>query len=192
MKGFLFGIILTLIALALGGYILLKKGYVDFKADNEPSAFEEHMAMAAVDASTERNAPEQKNPIAADEVNLVAGAKLYVNHCAGCHGVPANPDSQFGRSFNPPVPAFFKDAPDMPDNENFYIIQHGIRWTGMPAWNKTLSEGQTWQLVTFLSNVEKLPPAALKEFELPVGAPLGALNAPAAPAAPSAPAMHMH
>ena len=55
----------------------------------------------------------------------------------------------------------------MAENQNFYIIQHGIRWTGMPAWNKTLSENQTWQLVTFLSNIEKLPPAALKELEPP-------------------------
>jgi mono/diheme cytochrome c family protein len=188
MKGFLFGIILTLIALAVGGYFLLKKGYVDFKADQEPSAFEDHLAMSAVDASTERNAPEQKNPVPSDEANLVAGAKLYVNHCAGCHGVPANPDSEFGRSFNPPVPAFFKEAPDMPQNQNFYIIQHGIRWSGMPAWNKTLSEAQTWQLVTFLSNVEKLPPAALKEFELPAGVAAAA----AAPAAPAAPTMKMH
>jgi mono/diheme cytochrome c family protein len=167
MKGFLFGIMLTLIGLLAGGYYLLKKGYVNFNADHDTSAFEDHLAMSAVDASTERNAPEQKNPIPADEPNLVAGAKLYVDHCAGCHGVPSNPDAQFGKSFNPPVPAFFKDAPDMPEHQNFYIIQHGIRWTGMPAWNKTLSEAQMWQLVTFLSNIEKLSPSALKEFEPP-------------------------
>ena len=52
----------------------------------------------------------------------------------------------------------------MADNQSFYIIQHGIRWSGMPAWNKTLSENQTWQIVTFLSRLEKLPPAAQKEL----------------------------
>jgi hypothetical protein len=40
----------------------------------------------------------------------------------------------------------------------------------MPYWNKTLNETQTWQLVTFLSNIQKLPPPALKEFEPPVSA----------------------
>jgi len=190
MKSFLFGIILTLIALLVGGYFLLKHGYVNFSADRQPSEFEDHLAMSAVDASTERNAPEQKNPLPADEATLIAGAQLYVNHCAGCHGVPANPESQFGRSFNPPVPAFFKDAPDMPENQNFYIIQHGIRWTGMPAWNKILTEPQIWQLVTFLSHIEKLPPAALKEFELPATFPAATAPAPA-PAPASAP-MHMH
>ncbi len=186
MKGFLFGIILTLLALAAGGYFLLKSGRVSFNADQEPSAVETHLAMSAVDASTERNAPEMKNPVAADEASLVAGAKLYMNHCAGCHGLPANPEGQFGRSLNPPVPAFFKEAPDMPENQNFYIIQHGIRWSGMPAWKNTLNETQTWQLVTFLSNVAKLPPAAQKELEL-----TGTAGIAPAPAPASAP-MHMH
>jgi mono/diheme cytochrome c family protein len=99
-----------------------------------------------------------------NEETMVAGAKLYVNHCAGCHGVPSNPDSQFAHSFNPEVPSFFKDAPDMAEHQNFYIIKHGIRWTGMPAWDKTLDDTQTWQIVTFLSNIEKLPPAAQKEL----------------------------
>ena len=187
MKSFLFGVILTLFALCVGGYFLLKSGRVSFNADQEPSAAEEHFAMSAVDASTERNAPEIKNPLEADEANLVAGAKLYFNHCAGCHGLPANPESQFGRSFNPHVPAFFKEAPDMPENQNFYIVQHGIRWTGMPAWKNTLSETQTWQLVTFLSNVQKLPPAARKELELTPSAEVGA----AAATVPAPSAMHM-
>src|SRR5271156_2955992 len=187
MKAFLFGVILTLFALLAGGYFLLKSGRMSFSADDEPSAVEEHLAMSAVDASTERNAPAIKNPLAADEGNLVAGAKLYLNHCAGCHGVPANPESQFGRSFNPRVPAFFKEAPDMSENQNFYIIQHGIRWSGMPAWKNTLNDAQTWQLVTFMSNVQKLPPAALKELELTPGAAVDATPA----MVPAASAMHM-
>ena len=144
---------------------------------------EEHLAMSAVDASTERNAPEMKNPVPADESNLVAGAKLYLDHCAGCHGVPSNPESQFGRSFNPPVPAFFKEAPDMPENQNFYIIQHGIRWSGMPAWKNTLNETQTWQLVTFLSNVEKLPPRGAEGVGIDAGCRAGRNGAIPAPAA---------
>jgi thiosulfate dehydrogenase len=172
MRGFLFGILFTLIVIFVGGYFLLHEGYVNFNADQPPSRVERHLAMSAVDAATERNAADSKNPIPASEENLVAGARLYVDHCAGCHGVPSNPESQFGKSFNPPVPAFFKDAPDMPENQNFYIIQHGIRWTGMPFWNRTLSDAQTWQLVTFLSNIQKLPPAALKEFEPPASTPL--------------------
>ncbi len=164
MRGFVLGILFTVVALIAGGWWCLKQGYVDFSADSKPSAAEEKISMAAVDASTDRRAGEAKNPMAPTEETIAAGAKIYLDHCGGCHGVPSNPDSQFARSFNPPVPEFFQDAPDMSDSQNFYIIQHGIRWTGMPAWNKTLSDEQIWQVVTFLGNIEKMPPAAQKVF----------------------------
>jgi len=164
MRNFIFGVIITILVIFVGGYLFMKMGFVDFSADQQPSSTERHFAMAAVDASTDRHASNQKNPLQPTEENIVAGTIPYRNHCAGCHGTPSNPDSQFGRSFNPPVPQFFKEGSDMADNQTFYIIQHGIRWTGMPSWNKTLSENQTWQIITFLSHLEKLPPAAQKEL----------------------------
>jgi mono/diheme cytochrome c family protein len=167
MRGFIFGILFTLLVLFFAGYFIMKQGYINFSADRQPSPAETHLAMSAVDASTDRHAPELKNPVPASDSGLADGAKLYLNHCAGCHGIPSNPDSQFGHSFNPPIPQFFKKAPDMPENQNFYIVQHGVRWSGMPAWNNTLSDTQIWELVTFMSNIEKLPPAALKELEPP-------------------------
>lgn len=160
MRNFLLGIIFTIVVPFLGAYFYATRGYVDFRADQEPSSAERHFAMAAVDASTDRHASDAKNPAPATVENLVAGATLYLNHCGGCHGIPSNPDSQFARSFYPPAPGFFKEAPDMPENQNFYIIVHGIRWTGMPAWGKTLNEKQIGEIVTFLSNIEKLPPDA--------------------------------
>lgn len=176
MRGFVFGIIFTVLVLVLGCLFYLKKGYMNLQADQAPSSMERKMAMSAVDASTERHAPAVKNPIVPTEQNLTEAARLYLNHCAGCHGIPSNRQSQFGKAFNPPVPQFFSDAPDMPENQNFYITQHGIRFSGMPAWNGTLSETQIWMLVTFMSNIEKLPPAALRELE-------PAAPAPGAPAA---------
>lgn len=170
MRGFFYGILFTVAAVFLGGLVIAKRGYVNFRADQPPTTLERRLAMAAVDASIDRHAAELKNPIPPTEENIVAGARLFRDNCAGCHGTPSNAESQFGRSFSPPVPAFFKEAPDMPDHQNFYIIQHGIRWSGMPAWNGTLSDQQTWQVVTFLAHTEKLPPAALKELSPPAAA----------------------
>jgi mono/diheme cytochrome c family protein len=165
MKNFILGFIVALLVAGCGLYFYVKGGFISFDADQRPSEFEEHTAMDAVDAATNRRAPHtMSNPLPESEENIVAGTKLYVNHCAGCHGTPSNPDAQFAHSFYPEAPSFFKDAPDMAPNQNFYIIQHGIRWTGMPAWNNTLNDTETWQLVMFLSNIEKLPPAATKEL----------------------------
>ena len=87
MRGFVLGILFTLIALVAGGWWCLKQGYVDFAADQKASAAEEKIAMDAVDASTGRRAPEGKNPLEPTEANIAAGAHLYLNHCAGSHGV---------------------------------------------------------------------------------------------------------
>jgi thiosulfate dehydrogenase len=165
MRGFMLGILFTLLVLIAGGWWYSRSGRVNFDADQRPPWLERHFAMGAMDASIERRAPDVKNPLPATDENIVAGAHIYANSCAGCHGDLSNPNSQFGASFYPPVPQFFKEAPDMPDRQNFYIVQHGVRWTGMPAWNKTLSDQQMWQVVTFLANIEKLPPAAKHVFD---------------------------
>lgn len=177
MKNFLLGIIFTFIVLIAFAVYLMTQGYFNLRADQQPTALETKVAMAAIDAWAARFAPHQANPSAPTEENLVAGARLFLNHCAGCHGLPGNTNSAFAKSFYPPVPEFFKDKPDMAENENFYIIQHGIRFTGMPAWGQTLNDDEIWRVVTFLSNVDKLPPAALKELQ-PSTPP--AINAPPA------------
>lgn len=165
MRGFIFGVLFTIIVILVGGFLLIKQGRLNMEADQPVSAMERKMAMSAVDASIDRHAPDAKNLIQPTDENLVAGANIYMNNCAGCHGVPSNPNSQFGHSFYPPVPQFFKNSPEMPDNQNFYVVRHGTRWTGMPAWGNTLSEQQIWTVVTFLRRIEKLPPAALKALE---------------------------
>jgi thiosulfate dehydrogenase len=163
MRGFLFGVA-TMILLLVAGVVWALMGHVDMRADNPPSKVESTIAMHAMDASVERAAPEMKNPVAADEANLVAGARLYRDHCALCHGDPAHSKAPLADSMNPPAPQFMNDKADMPENENFYVVQHGVRWTAMPGWKNVLTEQQIWQLVTFLSHTNDLPPAAKQVF----------------------------
>jgi mono/diheme cytochrome c family protein len=171
MRNFVLGIIVTLVVIAVGAFWYTRTGRVNFQADQTPSSAERWFAGGASDAYVQRNAPQVKNPVAATDENVVAGAQLYIHHCAGCHGTPAAPDTPLMHSFNPPVPRFFLHAPDMPDNQNFYVIEHGIRWTAMPAWDKTLSNQQMWEVTTFLGAIPKLPSAAKKVLQQPPAAP---------------------
>src|SRR6202030_1728224 len=163
MKGFLWGIVAMILILALGVLYALM-GFVSMRADSPPSRMETALAGHAMDASVARAAPKLANPVTADETNLVAGSRIYSAHCTLCHGDPAHPKSPLADSLNPPAPQFTDDMANMPENQNFYIIQHGIRWTAMPGWKNVLSEQQTWQLVTFLSHMHDLPPAAKQVF----------------------------
>ncbi len=164
MKGFIWGIILTLAAITATGLFVALTGRVSMRADNPPSRIETALAARTMDASVERAAPKATNPAGGDEATLVAGAQLYREHCALCHGDPARPESPLADSLNPRAPQFMTDKADMLQDQNFYIIEHGIRWTGMPGWKRVLSEQQTWQVVTFLSHMDNLPPAAKQVF----------------------------
>ena len=167
MRGFLLGILIALAAAIIAIYAGAKMGYIYLGADKKPSFAESTFAMSVLDASIARNIAGVSNPLSLTEDNIESGAKIYIGHCAGCHGVPANPDSQFARSFYPPVPGFFRIPPDMSEAQNFYIVKHGIRWTGMPAFGSTLDDTQIWQTVTFLSHITNLSPAARHIFDPP-------------------------
>ena len=163
MKEFIGGIVTMILILALG-LLFAQMGFVSMRADNPPSKMETTFASHAMDASVARAAPKVANPLTADEANLLAGARLYRDHCTLCHGDPAHLKSPLAETINPPPPQFMEDMADMPENQNFYILQHGIRWTAMPGWKTVLTDQQLWQLVTFLSHMHNLPAAAKQVF----------------------------
>ena len=183
MKGFIWGVFLTIV---VGSGIVLfgaLTGRVSMRADMPPSRLETEIAGRAMDASVERNAPKITNPLKADEATLVAGATIYRDHCAACHGDPVHPESPLSKTLNPPAPQFMSDSADMPENQNFYIAKHGIRWTAMPGWENALSEQQIWQVVTFLAHMDSLPGKAKDVF---AGAQPGTFQFPASATAAAA------
>jgi mono/diheme cytochrome c family protein len=169
MKNFVAGIVATLVVLMLGGWLYLKLGCVDMRADREPSRLEADLAHTALGASAARNAPQQQNPFQPIESNLLAGARLYRDKCADCHGRPDNPVSDYGRSFNPRAPQFMQRPFRVPENETFFFIKHGVRWSAMPAWGTIMADSEIWQVVTFLKSVDNLPPSVQQELHKPAG-----------------------
>jgi mono/diheme cytochrome c family protein len=91
--------------------------------------------------------------------------KVYQTNCASCHGDIHQPHGTFADVLYPRAPQFVEDAPDMPENQNFYIIQHGVRLSGMPAWKRILNDQQIWQVTTFLSHMDKLPHQVATEWK---------------------------
>lgn len=177
MKGFIWGVFLTIFVGICVVLFMALTGRVSMRADVPPSQLETEIAGRAMDASVERNAPKATNPLKADDATLLAGATIYRDHCAACHGDPVHPESPLSKTLNPPAPQFMSDSADMPEDENFYITQHGIRWTAMPGWKNALTDQQIWQVVTFLAHMDSLPPAAKDVF---VNAQPGTFQFPAA------------
>jgi thiosulfate dehydrogenase len=159
MGKFLLGIIVTLLILILGGLGFALLGFLPTVANVEPPHWESHFAMSAVDASSERHAPRTTNPLTPTDANLIDGMKLYTMNCALCHGGLDRKPSTLATSFYPPPPNLISDPPDDPEWHIYYAIRTGIRYTGMPSWEKTLSDQDMWKLTMFLSHMDKLPPA---------------------------------
>lgn len=158
MRSFWLGFAIAIVVVVLAGFLFIRFGFIDPRADIPVSSLEATIAMPSLDAAVDRRAPETQNPIHPTDDNLIAGMKIYQTNCASCHGDIHSPHGMFADALYPRAPQFFQDAADMPENQNFYIIQHGIRLSGMPAWKQSLSEQEMWQVTTFLSHMDKLPP----------------------------------
>lgn len=171
MRNFILGVVATVIVAAVIVYIVGHFGFIDLRADQQPSRLETSFAGRAMDASTERHAPDAKNPIEPTDANLQEGMKIYVTYCAQCHGDPATPASALGRTEYPPAPQFIRHPADMPENQNFYIIGHGVRLTAMPGWEGVLNQDQIWKVTTFLSHMDKLPSSVAEAWKASPGQP---------------------
>lgn len=175
VSGFLTAVVLVVLAL----FCYVRFGFVDPRADAEPGSLEKNLAMPALDASVDRRSGNLKNPLQPTDETLLSGMKIYQEACSGCHGDISHPHLAFGDSFYPRAPQFVEDAPDMTDSQNFYIIEHGVRLSGMPGWKTTLNESEIWQVTTFLSKMDKLPPPVLAAWKAASSQPVPAASADA-------------
>jgi mono/diheme cytochrome c family protein len=109
------------------------------------------------------------SPIPADEGNLLVGAQIYRDQCATCHGFYGKPSS-FAAHMYPAAPQLWQKrknsssvgASSDPPGEIYWKVNNGIRLTGMPAFNVTLTDTQIWQVTLLLTNADKpLPPAVI-------------------------------
>jgi mono/diheme cytochrome c family protein len=159
MSRFVLGIVVTILILAVAGAGFALLGFMPTNADAEPPAWERQIANSALDASMERHAQRLNNPVPPTDENLIDGLKIYTMNCALCHGGIDRQPAALAKSLYPPAPNLIQDPLDDPEWHVFYAIRTGVRYTGMPAWEKALSESDMWKLTAFLTRVEKLPPA---------------------------------
>jgi len=162
-KGFIVGVLASIVVGLVGAYLVVTNGLVPINADSPPLPEEVWAAQTALDAALNRLAPKTPNPVALTDENLIAGIDLYAKNCAICHGTAKGDPSASGaaKGLNPDPPQFGSGGvEDDPEGVTFWKVQHGIRWTGMPAWKKTLTDQQIWTVALFLKHMNKLPPAA--------------------------------
>jgi mono/diheme cytochrome c family protein len=158
MRKFLWGVLITLLVVFVGGLSVALLGYLPTHANATPPKWEQSLAERALDASMEHRAPRVTNPIPATDENLIEGMKIYTMNCALCHGKLDNQRSPLERHFYPPAPQLIAEPVDDPEWHIYYAVRTGVRYSGMPAWEGVLTPDQMWKVTAFLTRLEKLPP----------------------------------
>jgi mono/diheme cytochrome c family protein len=184
MGRILLGIVLGVILVPLAVLAWFKFGQVPVAVADPPLPEERLLTSVPLDARISREMIDTP-PIQVIEDNLVAGAQIYRDQCAACHGLHGKPSS-FGAHMFPGAPPLWEKhhnndvlgVSDDPPGETYWKVANGIRLSGMPSFKEVLTDTQMWQVSLLLANADKqLPPAALDI--------LGAQQTPA-PASPAA------
>ena len=157
MKNFLLGVLAALVVLAIGTFAYLRLGLAEVRADLPGSQFESYLMSTAVHESVQRHAPEVSNPIRPTNENLIAGGKMYLGECAGCHGTPGSTENETGDSLYPPIPQFPKVGTEYTEAQVFWVAKHGIRRAGMFANGKWDSDQKLWTIAAFIKHMNALP-----------------------------------
>jgi mono/diheme cytochrome c family protein len=166
MKNFFAGILAAFAGIVLVGYVAAIAGLIPANADAKPSRVERWFAQTALQATIRRQSPERENPLAATDANLIAGVRMYKQNCAVCHGGAKAEATNIARGLYQRPPQLAKDGvEDDPASVTYWKIAHGIRLTGMPAFSKTLTDTQVWQIALFLQRMDRISPGVKVVWE---------------------------
>jgi thiosulfate dehydrogenase len=167
---FILGLALGLIIVPVGIYLYLAGGSAPVATGDSDMPFERYFAHKALDARIAKEMPKSV-PLPVNEANYLAGAELYKQHCAVCHGLPLAQKTAIAAGMYPRPPQLFqgKGVTDDEPGETYWKISNGIRLSGMPGFNKSLSETQVWQIALLLANGDKLPNSVKEALVAPLG-----------------------
>ena len=179
-KGILLGIILGVSGVAASVYLYFANGHAPVAVTAADMPFERTFARLGLHAYLGK-LPHPEPQVAADEKNLLEGAKVYKDNCAMCHGLPDAQKTKIAQGMSPKPPQLFKGTGVTDDEpwESYWKVEGGIRMTGMPGFKDALTETQIWQVTQLVKNADKITSAVKGDL---TGAPV-AVAAPSTPAA---------
>jgi mono/diheme cytochrome c family protein len=153
VKRFLYGVLTTIAVAVIGLLFVAFSGVADVSAGGSHLPGMDWFLSTTSDSSVERHAEGIRVPPDLDQLSRQqAGLAHYHEMCVGCHGAPGVPPSEIGEGLDP-RPPHLQDGVDDPARV-FWVVKHGIRMTGMPAFGPSHDDQTLWDIVAF---VERLP-----------------------------------
>jgi mono/diheme cytochrome c family protein/ketosteroid isomerase-like protein len=169
MKRTLSTVAITLLAVVLLGALVVASGALSVAADEPHSSLVFGILDTARERSIEARADDIQVPALDDAGMVRRGAGNYDAMCAKCHLAPGMQPTELNRGLSPTPPNLAKPA-NADAAEAFWVIKHGIKATGMPAWGKHMEDQYIWDVVAFL---RKLPSLSVEQYQAEVAASSG-------------------
>ncbi|SRR6056297_511785 len=165
----------TLILLALSG--LIAGVLIVFVGVYNVSALRQHTApmYALIDISLRSSISRHARHVEAPDLSSLEwrseGVRLYAEHCLKCHGAPGTSPASFSFSMTPVPAAIVEAARERSAGELFWVIEQGIKMSGMPAWKYRLSDREIWTIVAFIEQVPHLSVVDYRRLVVAAGLP---------------------
>jgi mono/diheme cytochrome c family protein len=156
--------------MAAATFVYLRYGDPPVATADKPFPYEETIVHIPLNARIDRQLATA--PLSPTSDNLVAGAHVYVAHCAVCHGKPGQ-NSSLGKWEYPSAPQLWTKhangvvgVSDDPSNVSYWKVKNGIRITGMPSFQHILTESEMWQVSLLIAQADKQQlPAVTETFD---------------------------
>ena len=163
-NGIFLAIVVAIVLIALGVASILHNG---LSARANPTTLEIMLARNARHLAIPASARKMQNPVAETQENLRDARLHFADHCAVCHANDGSGNTMMGRNLYPKPPDMRqKETQDLADGELFWIIENGVRFTGMPAFGgEHGSQEDSWKLVRFIRHLQQLTDEERMEME---------------------------
>ena len=158
-------VIAVVVLVALGGYAYLNTAMHGFSAQAQPSGTEAMLATYARRTAMPASARTLKNPVSFTPAVAHEAMAHFADHCSVCHANNGSGLTMFGKGMYPKPPDLRGETQRMSDGEIFYVIENGVRMSGMPAFGGDGTADDSWKLVAFIRHLPALSSAEEAEME---------------------------
>ena len=165
VKAFL--LLVSLVVLSGAGVVVYVMN-AGLSARDQPGTVETLVARGVRTLTIARRARDLQNPVPRSPEVIAAGRAHFADHCTACHANNGSGETEMGRNLFPKAPDMrLAPTQDLTDGELFWIIENGVRFTGMPGWATGTREGEeaSWHLVHFIRRLPDISDAEIGEME---------------------------
>jgi mono/diheme cytochrome c family protein len=155
-------VVAVLLVLVAAAAAVAYSGAYNVAADEPHWPITQRVLAIVRERSIETRSRQLSVPDLADEKRIVAGAKQYAEMCESCHLAPGVQDSELRRGLFPKPPELARERSD--PRRAFWIVKHGIKATGMPAWGPTHSDDVLWSVVAFMQKLPELDATSYRQL----------------------------